>query len=122
MTRSAINARIAFLCGIVAAVIFTLIVVQIRQQDRAAAQATGPYYTQAEAVGFVRGWLSEQRSLSPTNIGNCLAILERNRPAWASRWAADHWTVEATIPGSPTPRAYQWWERTWAVENPNSDC
>ena len=72
-----------------------------------------PYYTAAEAVGRVRGWLSDQ---------DCLAVLEQKKPTWAASWAGDHWIVTATFPEPKPPYLYEWWERTWAVVNPNDCC
>lgn len=90
-------------------------------QAAPASQVSIPYYTATEAVAFVRGWMSEQRASSTSGGGgNCLAVLERNRPIWASRWDGDHWSVEANLGGQV--RGYEFWERTWKVVNPNSDC
>lgn len=93
-----------------------------RTEAAPASQAVTPYYTATEAVGFVRGWMSEQRQPSSSaGNANCLAVLERARPVWVSRWDVDHWAVEAAIAGQPG-RRYEFWERTWKVVNPNSDC
>ncbi len=120
------NLRWALLIAPLMVIAFAQIVQAVNPSERTAAQtvpvAVAPYYTPTEAVGFVRGWMSEQRSLSPTNIGNCLAIFERARPTWSARWDGDHWSAEAVIPGNPNPRSYEFWERTWKVVNPNADC
>ena len=113
--------------AVILVLLIVVVVMSVTVRDGKAGAQSGEvgasWYSEGEAVGYVRGWLSEKK---PREGGYwCLQVLEdaasgsiSGKPdakwEWRAEWDGEKWAV--TLWGDGRVRnSWEWWERTWAV-------